>query len=358
MRLTRRRRRFRWLAWCLGAAALLVFGYLAALPLVLYLEYPPADSPMVRWMLDHDELLRGGALVGLVAAWCFMFGAAVGSFLNVVAYRMPRGESIVVRPSHCPHCNQNIALRDNLPVFGWFLLGGRCRSCRLPISPRYPLVEGILGSAFLILAVVEILFGGWNLPHRAPVGTARWNLAIEMMDPQLWGIYAYHCALLSFLTALALIEYDRRRAPLGLMMTGLLAGIICAAIWPALHVVEWIAARPAWLSSPDWLKRIDTSLAGLAAGVCLGALGDLAANRRRETAQRWAGRWQLALVGLFLGWQAAIWIAGGAVLFALASLVLGRASSIAGRGLLSGRFALAALLHLCLWALLASIEIF
>lgn len=77
----------------------------------------------------------------LAAAAVFVVGAAIGSFLNVVIYRLPRGESIVTPRSRCPHCGTPIAARDNIPVLSYLLLRGRCRNCRGPISPRYPAVE-------------------------------------------------------------------------------------------------------------------------------------------------------------------------------------------------------------------------
>ena len=80
------------------------------------------------------------------------FGATIGSFLNVVAYRLPRRESLVRPGSHCPGCGVAIKAYDNVPVLGWLWLRGRCRSCRAPISPRYPLVEAL--TAALAAAVV------------------------------------------------------------------------------------------------------------------------------------------------------------------------------------------------------------
>jgi len=76
-------------------------------------------------------------------------GLVFGSFLNVVIYRVPRGQSIVSPPSHCPKCKKRIAPFDNIPVLSYFLLGGRCRNCRAKISPRYLLVEVVTALLFL-----------------------------------------------------------------------------------------------------------------------------------------------------------------------------------------------------------------
>jgi leader peptidase (prepilin peptidase)/N-methyltransferase len=81
-----------------------------------------------------------------------LFGAVLGSFLNVVVYRLPRGESLVTPGSHCPSCSASVKAYDNIPVLAWMWLHGRCRACRAAISPRYPLVEA--ATAALCVAVV------------------------------------------------------------------------------------------------------------------------------------------------------------------------------------------------------------
>lgn len=82
------------------------------------------------------------------------FGLLVGSFLNVIGYRVPRGESIVFPASHCPHCGRSLRPWENVPVVSWLALRGRCSSCKAPISIRYPLVELLTGALF-VLAVLE-----------------------------------------------------------------------------------------------------------------------------------------------------------------------------------------------------------
>src|SRR5947209_5628251 len=84
----------------------------------------------------------------------FLLGACVGSFLNVVVWRLPRQESLVTPPSHCPKCNTPLAWYDNIPVFGWIFLKGRCRYCKEAISPRYPIVEAITGGLFVFYYVM------------------------------------------------------------------------------------------------------------------------------------------------------------------------------------------------------------
>src|SRR5437016_10715971 len=114
-----------------------------------------------------------------------VLGAVVGSFLNVVAYRLPRSESLVSPSSRCPGCGTPIKPYDNVPVLGWLLLRGRCRACREPISARYPIVEAL--SAALALAVVLVKHS-----------TADRALGL---------------VLVAFLVPISLIDIDRRIIP-------------------------------------------------------------------------------------------------------------------------------------------------
>ena len=90
-----------------------------------------------------------------VVALIFLAGLAIGSFLNVVAYRLPREESLASPPSHCPSCDTPIRWYDNVPVLGWLMLRGRCRSCGEPISWRYPAVELGTGLLFALVAATQ-----------------------------------------------------------------------------------------------------------------------------------------------------------------------------------------------------------
>jgi leader peptidase (prepilin peptidase) / N-methyltransferase len=88
-----------------------------------------------------------------------LLGLAIGSFLNVVIYRVPAGESIVSPPSRCPRCGNSIRGRHNVPVVGWLVLRGKCYDCGLPISPRYPVVEAVTGLAFAGVTIALLAAG-------------------------------------------------------------------------------------------------------------------------------------------------------------------------------------------------------
>lgn len=121
----------------------------------------------------------------LLAAPVGLLGLVLGSFLNVVVWRVPRGESVVHPPSACPRCGHAVRARDNVPVLSWLLLRARCRDCGEPISARYPAVEAVTAVAFVGVLVWQGF--GWSLP-------AFWYLAAVSV-------------------ALALIDLDVRRLP-------------------------------------------------------------------------------------------------------------------------------------------------
>jgi leader peptidase (prepilin peptidase)/N-methyltransferase len=130
-------------------------------------------------------------------------GLIVGSFLNVVAYRLPLGESLVLPASHCPSCDVPIKPYDNVPVLGWLLLRGHCRACRTPISARYPLVEALTGA----LAVTTVL-----VKHSAA------DITLGLV-------------LVAVLVPVALIDFDRRIIPNKITLP---AAILAVAIGLAL----------------------------------------------------------------------------------------------------------------------------
>jgi len=239
-------------------------------------------------------------LTWLAAAWLFAVGSAVGSFLNVVVYRLPAGMSIVSPGSHCPMCKHPIRWHDNLPIAGWLLLRARCRHCGARISGRYPAVETATAGLFLLLAVAELFTGGANLPSR-PVPVAGGTIAPDLSLAQSAGLYAYHLLLLCTLLAAALIQYDGHRAPTPLFAPAALVGLLAPIAWGHLHPV------PAWGAGENWPSGLIDGGAGLAAGLVLGSLLSAATDARRSSACLRSGIvFAAACVGLFLGWQAAV----------------------------------------------------
>ena len=142
----------------------------------------------------------------------FVFGCCVGSFLNVVIYRLPRDESLITPPSACPACRKRIRFYDNVPLVSWVLLGRKCRYCKAPISPRYFVIELLTGLVFLGLFILyfhtglragvkPFLGGGWVIYLISIILLAAF-IAASAIDLEYWVIPLSICW---FVTAVGLI---------------------------------------------------------------------------------------------------------------------------------------------------------
>jgi leader peptidase (prepilin peptidase)/N-methyltransferase len=228
--------------------------------------------------------------------WLFCIGATVGSFLNVVAYRLPRGLNLSLPGSFCPHCSHPIRLYDNIPILSWLALRGRCRDCAGRISPRYFVVELITASAFLLVLLTDLYLPPGSL------GFATRRLLSPRDGIPFWVMYATHVVLLSTLIAAVLMRADRSPVPARLFWPALALALAVPLIWPQVRSVPAFAYH----SQRDWQIGLIDGLLGLAMGLAVGALASLPAQR-----QSWQPRTVIALaacIGAVLGWQrAAIW---------------------------------------------------
>ena len=193
-----------------------------------------------------------------LALVCGVFGLLIGSFLNVVIWRVPRGESVVRPRSHCPGCDAPIAPRDDIPVVSWLVLRGRCRHCRNPISIRYPLVELATG---LLFAGFAVRFG----PHvvlLAYLYLAAVGLALAMIDfdhkrlPDVLTLPSYPVAIV--LLGLAAVLDHRGHTP---FVRALLAGVALYAFYEVIGFIQ-----------PRGMGGGDIKLSGVL-GLYLGWLG-------------------------------------------------------------------------------------
>ena len=188
----------------------------------------------------------------------FVFGALVGSFLNVCILRIPAGESIVWPGSRCPSCKGAIAAYDNVPILSWMVLGGHCRSCRAPISPRYWVVELLTA-----LAAVAVYF--------------RVGLGFEWLV-----VFAFTASLI----VITFIDLDHRIIPDVISLPGIVAGFVLSA------------------RHDPWLPSMLDSLIGILFGG--GILFLTAWGYEKATGREGMGGGDvklLAMIGAFLGWQ-------------------------------------------------------
>ena len=162
-------------------------------------------------------------MYGLQAMWVvfiFALGACVGSLINVLVYRLPLGLSVVTPPSRCPACETKLSWRDNIPIFGWMVLRGRCRYCRSAISPEYPLVE------LFVALLFAAFFALWYIvPNSAVWLDVQWGaIKPEWARPDVffgwprdtWPIFIVLLALLGALVAMTIVDAKTFTIPLEL----------------------------------------------------------------------------------------------------------------------------------------------
>lgn len=210
-----------------------------------------------------------------------LFGACIGSFLNVVIYRLPLGQSIVSPPSQCPKCGYQLRWYDNVPIIGWMLLGGRCRKCRNAISIQYPIVELITALLFVIVV--------WMTPP-GPLLVTR-------------------LLLVCILIALFGIDLEHQILPNSITLPGIVAGLLLSLIAP---------------------PGLRDALIGVVVGA--GILYAIAWGYylwRREEGLGMGDVKMLAMIGAFLGWKAVLVTL---VLSSFSGAVIGVALIAAQRG--------------------------
>ena len=313
----RRKRRSR-TNWMLGTLFVSLFVayvfYVIALPVIetgfFHLAYPKNKilPPQLEMKWANRILLRTCEF--LFVGWFFYFGASIGSFLNVVASRVPEGRTIVFGGSKCPYCDTRLSFIDNTPILGWLTLQGKCRTCRLPIAPRYLMIEIAVGFVFMWLALWQLVRGGANLPHWSLA--KRTGLVNIVLDPEwpLIGIYAVHAAMFGVLIMLATANVGKKPFPIiALVMIGF--GLASTKIvQPALDLVPW--HQPfSKLGFSNVGTFANPALSVLLGGLVGGALGWIssfvfARHFGAVVCRHWT--LQCFLVGTVLGWQGVVTI--------------------------------------------------
>lgn len=195
-----------------------------------------------------DYRLLMAFATGTQLLFVFAFGACIGSLINVLVYRLPRGLGVVTPPSRCPACNTRLTWRENIPILGWIVLKGRCRTCRVRISPEYPIVEAIVALLFLAVFVLWYTLP----PYRAMWLGFDWAVVRPEWTAngfaRTWPMFVLLMALLSCLVAMTIVDARTFTIPLVLAWVPTVAALI---VHP-LHAL--------------WLDLSGRSLTSLAAG--------------------------------------------------------------------------------------------
>ncbi|TWT39717.1 prepilin peptidase [Blastopirellula retiformator] len=333
----------------IGVAAILIFvAVLITWPAIEFLVRSSAVNRPSEAMdrLERLATLRDWMINVFGYGWFFAVGAVIGSYLNVVVWRLPRGKSVVDKPSACPFCSTKIRALDNVPVLGWINLEGKCRACRLPISSRYPLVEATMGMIFVALLIAELLCGGSNLPGGAITSGRGFAGVVFEGRWEIIRIYAYHAAFFCWMLPWALMAWDRQRIPKSTVIVAALVGIAAPLVWPGIHPVPAIA-----LDSSAWMVELLTILVGAMVGLLLGlVVRRLETREEGDLSRGWALPTMLAATGLFLGWQAVVTVAAVVLpLYGLAFFALSKRGRYVRPGLFELLLCGVTLVYICGW---------
>ncbi len=198
----------------------------------------------------------------IISIFIFVFGACIGSFLNVVIYRLPAKISLIYPPSRCPQCLHQLGATENVPILGWLWLKGRCRWCKTEISHRYPLIEFVTG----------------------------WLFVLVFLHYHLTLITLGYCILISWLLALSLIDLDTMTLPNQLTQSGLVLGLIFQGI------IGW--------QNHNLILQLMFGIFGMVLGIwLLDTINFLGTIIIGQPAMGGADGKLLAMMGVWLGWQ-------------------------------------------------------
>lgn len=211
----------------------------------------------------------------------FVFGACVGSFYNVIVYRMPRGISLINPPSHCPLCKKHIPIYLNLPIVGWFILRGKTACCHKPLNIIYPIGEALCGllGALALFAAVALNYGA-VVPElfSAPV-----------MLPEMWADALAMFWLLLAVYPVCAVDFKYKLIPDSMSIGGIMAGLLISFI-------------------PGGITPVQSLIGAVAAGGGLWLLGFIASKAFKKDAMGFGDVKLLAGYGALMGWQSAAMI--------------------------------------------------
>jgi leader peptidase (prepilin peptidase) / N-methyltransferase len=288
-------------------------------------------------------MILGDVSAPLVWVTLFLLGSCVGSFLNVCIARLPAHEDIwkawrgvYSPPSHCPSCQHPIRPYHNIPIFGWLWLRGRCRDCRFWIPIRYPAIELFNGVLWVVL-YVAIVPTGWNATvHDSALVTGFSPLPSLAYQQQIWSLhlnYVYLLVLVQAMVVASFIDLDLQIIPDSVTVPSMIFGLLgslTGVVWllpvwvqdshflTTVWSVQWPETPVPWWwqqDTPGWITRwpvwhgLSVSLAGLlVGGGVVWFFRVVGAWILRREAMGFGDVTLMAMIGCFLGWQAAVMV--------------------------------------------------
>ncbi len=264
-----------WTRRCVGWAIIVgLLVYMVVVPAALSLQQTFADTPASYNLGEESwsERMRiRSAKIAVFAIFVYV-GASLGSFLNVVAESLPAGQPIALRGSSCPQCGVAIKRIDNLPIFSYLLLGGRCRACSSPIPIRYLFTELIGAGLFAAFFLGQLVTGAANLPGFTQYSYTGivWIILYTKWD--VVGITAFHLMLFCTVMTAAFAQAGGRRLPLRFWLPALGLAVGLPTIFPDLMPLKLHSHLRGWLPWPDLIAGFVSSLAGLSVALVAASL--------------------------------------------------------------------------------------
>lgn len=302
-----------------------------------------SPNRMLPSFLQLDVVTRSllRTLEAFVVAFFFAVGASIGSFLNVVAYRLPNHLDISVAGSRCPKCGKRLTFKENMPLFGWIRLRGKCSGCQIPIPLKYLIAELLLGFIAVWLGAYELLSGGINLPLRTPNFYAG---VVWIVFYTKWDLVSYtlfHFALFSILCTQVLILDNKLPVPKRFWVFSLVFGFSLTLCFPWLQLVHSSLFLPGVeMRAPgqiegvkiEWMQsNLQSILWGMIYSITIALPAAtistiLTRNSHHSHFLMWLGTF--ACIGVWLGWPAAFLISAISLLAFSSILIISRFTTV------------------------------
>ncbi len=328
-------------------ALVVVFLLIAPFTFSLLLQSTDYSRQVVQWMAPI-EFVQSILIHILTMGWMFFLGGCLASFLNVVAWRVPRGRGIT-GSSHCSACQNRLKFRDNMPFIGWLRNAGHCSQCGSEISVRYLIAEIVLGTIFLTLGSVVFLTGAANWPIEEILQPAGFEHLLFSPNWDVILVLVWQLTLVCFLFTFVLIESEGMKVPASIVAAGLCFACVMTLLQPDVWLVLW--RQPIFLWQSGQIAILDRAL-NLLFGV---GVGHMVGRATRWATDSSTGRSSgavvgLSFVGMFLGWQAALAIGAMTLTVCLCCRVLPSRSLLRKTVTPSASVLVATVIQLLLWS--------